>query len=217
MTHYAQLAQALEYGKGSGEALVLRGSSVTLDDLVDHFLADELDGWSKEHPSVDRYHVQQVADILDDILRDVPDPARARRQLQKQASWALLSERVSMLIEREADNLSKPPNREELLTLTRRALGHLDPEPATIGPGRAHQEAEAGGPSALHDPRGAPRSGSRQSLQEIAAELTDCASRIRNTVDQLQGDHPVHAAYAREIATRLDELLVDLLPPGREE
>lgn len=217
MTHYAQLSESLEFGRRAGEGLVLRGSRVTLDELIDHHLADDLEGLCQAHPGVRDYHIQQVAQILDDLLRDVPDEPHARRQLKRQAHWAVLSEHASRLIEQEADNLSDSPTREELLTLAREALAQLQAQTNRPAVGQNHQSPGAGEPSAGHEPPGSTRSGSRDALQQVAAELTDCASRIRNAADQLQGDHPVHAAYARELATRLDELLVDLLPPERGE
>ena len=195
---------------------MLRGSRVTLDELIDHHLADDLDGLCQAHPRVSDYHVEQVAEIVADVLQDVPDERRARRQLKRQAHWALVSERASIFIEQETDGLSNPPQREELLTLARRALEHLEPDTAAVAPGGSQQEAGAGEQSAGRAHPGSALSGSRNSLQKLTAELTDCASRIRNAADQLQVDHPVHAAYVRELVTRLDELLVDLLPPQHE-
>lgn len=216
MTHYAQLSEALEYAKGSGQKLVLRGSRVTLDELTDHYLAGDLDSFRQAHPDVSDYHVEQVAEIVADVLQDVPDEQRARRQLQRQAHWALLSEHASRLIEREADKLADTPTREELLALARQALDLVQPQADNVVVGKGHQSRDPREQPTCHEPSGSVPIGSRDALQQVAAEITDCSSRVRNAADQLQGDHPVHAAYARELATRLDELQVDLLPPQRE-
>lgn len=215
MTCYAQLSEAFEYPRGAGQKLVLRGSRATLDDLVDHFLDDNLDGLCQAHPGISDHHVQPVVEIFADLLQDVPDERHARRQLVRQAHWALFSEQASRLIEQEADHLSDPPTPEDLLTLARRALKHL-PSGAETTATQGQRSTGAGLQSAPRERAGTARSGSHDVLQQAAAELTDCSSRIRNAADRLQGDHPVHGAYARELATRLDELLVDLLPTERE-
>lgn len=214
MTHYAQLAEAVEYPHGPGEELTLRGSRATLDDLVDHFLDNDLDGFSEEHPGVSDYHIERIADILADIVRDVPDERSVRRQLKSQAHWAVLSDCASQLIEQEVDNLSEPSTGEELLTLARRAISYLQPAAAAIPSGQTHERAGAGEQSHSRKQASTSQSGSSEQLQQPAAELADCSSRIRNAADQLQTDRPVHAAYTRELASRIDELLADLLPPG---
>lgn len=212
MTHYAQLAEAVEYPRELDEDLVLRGSRATLDDLVDRFLDDDLDELAETHPGVSNYHIEQVADILADLLRDVPDEQSARRQLKRQAHWALLSERVSRLIELEEDNLSDPPTGAELLTLARRATDHLDPEGRLASGGRQDSIA-GGGAGRSRSAPSASRTRTSEPLKKVLAELTDCSSRIRNAVDRLQRHRPVHASYARDLASRIDELVADAEEP----
>lgn len=210
MTHYAQLAEAVEFSRGPDISLVLRRSKGSLDDLVDHFVDDDLDGFCQAHPGVSDYHVKQVTDILADLLRDVPDERTARRQLKKQAHWALLSERVSRLIELEEDDLSDPPTGGELLTLARRAVQQLTPGGMIGAMARGRREQDFSRDPGSRPASSASRTVSSESLQQILAELTDCSSRVRNAADRLQGQRPVHAAYTRELASRVDEVLSDL-------
>lgn len=207
VTHYAQLAEAVEYPREPGEDLVLRGSRATLDDLVAYFVDDDLDGFGEAHPGVSNYHIEQVADILADLLRDVPNERNARTQLKKQACWALLSERVSRLIELEEDDLSEMPTGTELLTMARRTVQQLEPER-----GIAATQCGGGKTDVANLPGNRRQSSALQtqssgSLQQVLAELTGISSRVRNNADQLQAHLPIHASYARELATRLDEIV----------
>lgn len=210
MTHYAQLAEAVEFSRDPDSRLVLRGSEGGLDELIDHFVDDNLDGFCKAHPGVSDYHVEQVADILADLLRDVPDERSARRQLKKQAYWALLSERASRLIELKEDDLSEMPTGTELLTLARRTVQQLEPErgiAATQCGGGKTDVADLPGNPGNRRQSSALQTESSESLQQVLAELTGLSSRVRNTADQLQAHLPIHASYARELATRLDEIV----------
>lgn len=208
MTHYAQLSEAVEFAQGPDNGLVLRGSRATLDDLVDRFLDDDLDELAETHPGVSNYQIERVADILADLLRDVPDEQSARRQLKRQAHWALLSERVSRLIELEEDDLSEMPTGTELLALARRATDHLDTAGRLAAVKR--QDPIAGGNAGSRSAPSEARPKPSESLQQVLAELTDCSSRVRNAADRLQSHRPIHAAYTRELASRIDEVLSDL-------
>lgn len=210
MTHYAQLAEAVEPARSLDEGLVLRGSRASLDALVNYFLADDLEGLREKYPDVSNYHVEQVTEIFADILRDVPNERRARQQLLNQAAWALLSERASRLIEREVADLSDPPEGVELLALARRALAYLEPEAGSVASRADRHKTKASEPPGTQYRSSVPRNRSSETLEQVLAEFTDVSSRIRNVADQVQRTRPVHSSYARELANRLDEIVSEL-------
>lgn len=191
MTHYCRLAEATERDpERHGPDLTFRETRVPVDRIIPHLNDGRMDTFLDSFPSVRRRHVEIVAEVWEDLRREVSRD-EARRQLRFQAAWALVSERASRLIEREEVALSEPPSQEELVGLTRQALANL-------------------GWSRPDSPSAAETDSLEVDRQTRALHcLADAASELRTAADNLRG-YPVHAAYARDLASRIETLRGEL-------
>lgn len=202
MTYFEELASAVDRHIEvlSGE-LVIEGTRVPVENLLDDLEeGEDVETFVASHPTVHEPYARLLTRAWEDIRLDTDRIDEVRCRLLAHADWALISRRVARHIDAELTGDPHTPDLETLVTWAHVVVQELS------GGG-----AEAAGNRSI-DRRREPPSPRLPSgrITDAIDSLTDAALTLRTAAETLQRVRFVHAAYARALADRADEMISDL-------